>query len=573
MAWKSLFVIIFGSLFLLACTAVSTPTPVPNVATEPAAPTAPATSPSTENAAPEASPTNTPASPAATAPDNVPQGGTLVRLYPSDPPTLDPHLSTDNLSGGLVQEIFGGLVTLNLEYAPVPDLAERWDVSDDGRVYSFHLRRDAKFHDGKPVTAQDVKWSLERVTDPATQAPVAEQYLGDIVGVTEKLNGQADSIQGIRVIDDHTIEITIDAPKSYFVAKLTYPTAFVLDRENVEGNPNWLRQPNGTGPFKLAQYDVGETIRLVRNERYHLGPAHLDEVKFILSGGSPMLMYENNEIDLTGLGLADLDRVKDPSSPLNAELEQAPAAFSVSFIGMNVKEPPFDDPKVRKALNLAINKEAIATQVLENLSSPANTIIPPGFPSYNPDLKGYEYDPERARQLLAESKYGNNMANFPRITLNTSGSFGAEVPLDLQVILQSWEEELGIQVDIQQTEWATFIQDVHARRYQMFTIAWGADYPDPQNFLDILFHSQSENDWTNYSNPEVDALLEQARVMQDQEARFELYNRIEQMILDDAPWIPLWNSGESYALIKPEVKGYHLTAMTIPKYRYVYIEN
>jgi oligopeptide transport system substrate-binding protein len=564
MGWKSLLVIILGSFLLAACTAVSTPTAAPTAEPTPA--------PATESSSAEASPTDTPASSTATNPDNIPQGGTLVGLY-RDPPTLDPHLTTDNISGALVQEIFGGLVTLNLDYKPVPDLAERWEVSDNGLVYTFHLRPDAKFHDGKPVTAQDVKWSLERVADPATQAPVADQYLGDIVGFTEKLNGQVDSIQGVRVVDDHTLEITIDAPKSYFVAKLTYPTAFVLDQENVEGNPNWLRQPNGTGPFKLAQYEVGETIRLVRNENYHLEPPHLDEVRFILSGGSGMLMYENDEIHLTGVGLADLDRLKDPSSPLNAELVQAPAAFSVEYIGMNVNEPPFDDPKVRQALNLAINKEAIATQVLENLSSPANTIIPPGFPSYNPNLEGYEYNPERARQLLQESKYGGNMANFPPITLNISGSFGAIVPLDREVILQSWQEELGIPVDIQQTEWATFLQDLHARRYQMFVVAWGADYPDPQNFLDVLFHSESDNNHGNYSNPEVDALLEQARVMQDQEARFELYNQIEQMILDDASWIPLWNSGESYALIKPEVKGYHLTAMTIPKYRYVYVEN
>lgn len=572
MGWKSLLVIILGSFLLTACTAVSTPAPAPDAATEPAATAEPTPAPATGSAPAEASPTGTPAPSAAANPDNIPQGGTLVRLF-RDPPTLDPHLTTDNISGTLVNEIFGGLVTLNLDYEPVPDLAERWEVSDDGTVYTFYLRPDAKFHNGKPVTAQDVKWSFERVADPDTQAPVADQYLGDIVGFTEKLNGEADSIRGVRVIDDHTIEITIDAPKSYFIAKLTYPTAFVLDRENVEGNPDWLRQPNGTGPFKLAQYDPGQVIRLVRNENYHLGPPHLDEVKFILSGGSPMLMYENNEIHVTGVGLADLARVKDPNSPLNAQLVKAPAEFSVSYIGMNVSQPPFDDPKVRKALNLAINKEVIATQVLEGLVSPANTIIPPGFPSYNPDLQGYEYNPERARQLLAESKYGDNMANFPSITLSTSGSFGASVPLYLEVILQSWEEELGIQVDIQQTEWATFLQDLQAERYQMFTLAWGADYPDPQNFLDVLFHSESEINHGNYSNPEVDALLEKARVMQDQEARYELYNQIEQMILDDAPWVPLWNSGESYALIKPEVKGYHLTAMTIPKYRYIYMEN
>jgi ABC-type transport system substrate-binding protein len=492
----------------------------------------------------------------------------------SDPPTLDPHLTTDNVSGALVNEIYGGLVMVDLDLNVVPDLAESIEVSDDGRTYTFHIRSNARFHDGKPVTAEDVKWSLERVTDPETQAPVAAQYLEDIVGVTEKLDGSAATIEGVRVADDRTIEITIDAAKAYFLAKLTYPTAFVLDRENVEGRGNdWLRQPNGTGPFKLAEYQVGQILRLERNDQYHLKPAYLDEIEFILAGGTPMLMYENGEIDLTGVGIADLDRVLDPGEPLNAELVTAVSTFNVDYIGLNVERPPLDDPKVRLALNLAINREAIATQVLSNLRTPARGVIPPGFPSYNPDLPGYQYDPERARQLLQESKYGDSLDNLPRITLNISGSFGANVPLDLEVILQSWEEELGIQVDIQQTEWATFLQDLHARRYQMFVIGWGADYPDPENFLDILFHTGSDNNQTNYSNPEVDRLLEQARVEGDQTSRFQLYNRIEQMILDDAPWVPLWNSGETYALIKPDVRGYHLTAMTIPKYRHVYRVN
>jgi ABC-type transport system substrate-binding protein len=502
---------------------------------------------------------------------NAAPGGKLVRLF-SDPPTLDPHLTTDNVSGTLVNEIYGGLVTLNLDLTVVPDLAESIDVSADGRTYTFHIRRNARFHDGKAVTAQDVKWSLERVTNPETQAPVAAQYLGDIVGVTEKLSGSATTVAGVRVVDDQTLEITIDAPKAYFLAKLTYPTAFVLDQENVEGlGPDWLRQPNGTGPFKLTEYRVGQILRLERNDNYHLKPAYLDEIEFILSGGDAMVMYENDEIDVTGVGIADLDRLLDPSEPLNAQLHKAPLSFSVSYIGLNVEKPPLDDPKLRLALNLAIDREAIATQALSNLRTPANGIIPPGFPSYNPNLRGYHYDPARAKQLLQESKYGNDLVNLPRITLNTSGSFGANVPLDLEVILQSWEDELGIQVDIQQTEWATFLQDLHARRYQMFTVAWGADYPDPENFLDLLFHTGSDNNQTNYSNPEVDELLEQARVESDQTQRFELYNRIEQMILDDAPWVPLWNSGENYVLVNPKVEGYYLTPMTIPRYRYIYM--
>jgi oligopeptide transport system substrate-binding protein len=561
MGLKSCCAIFFSALLLAACTTAAPPTAAPTNTPGPAGATPPATAETTS-----------PTSPPATAPVDRPQGGTLVHLY-SDPPTLDPHLTTDNVSGGLVNEIFGGLVTLDLDLEVVPDLAESIEVSPDGTVYTFRLRQDARFHDGKPVTAHDVQWSLERAADPATQSPVADQYLSDIVGVREKLSGEADSISGLRVLDDHTIELTIDAAKAYFLAKLTYPTGFVLDRANVEGSGNrWMREPNGTGPFSLAQYNVGESLRLARNEHYHLGPPHLDEVRLILSGGTAMLMYENNEIHLTGVGLADLDRVLDPQSPLNAQLHTAPAAFSTQYIGMNVTQPPLDDPKVRQALNLAVNKEAISSQVLSGLLTPANGILPPGFPGYNPDLESYGYDPERARQLLQESAYGDRLNNLPRITLNITGGFGANVPLDLEVILQSWEMELGVRVDIQQTEWATFLQDLHAKRYQMFSVGWGADYPDPENFLDVLFHSRSENNQTGYSNPQVDALLEQARVEQDQDRRFEMYNQVERMIMEDAPWIPLWNSGETYVLIKPEVKDYHLASMTIPIYRYVYFD-
>ncbi len=508
-------------------------------------------------------------------PDRVerPVGGRLIRLF-SDPPTLDPHITTDSTSAVIVNEVFGGLVTINPEIEIVPDLAEDWDISPDGKVFTFRLRQDAKFHDGRLVVAEDFRWSLERAADPLTESPVADLYLADILGVADKLSGKAQSIRGLRVIDDHTLELTIDAPKSYFLAKMTYPTGFVVDRQNVEGNKNdWVFEPNGTGPFRLERYEIGETIILGRNELYHLGPPFLDSVEFILSGGDPMLMYENDEIHLTGLGLADLERVQDPDNPLRAELATAPPSFSVSFIGLNVNEPPFDDPKFRLALNYAVNKKEIATSALSDLVVPAVGVIPPGFPSYNPDLKGYGYDPERAKRLLSESRYGADTGSIPRITLSIAGNFGASVGLDMEVMLRSWEETLGVEVEIQQTEWATFLQDLHKRRFQMFAIGWSADYPDPQNFLDILFHSESTNNWGAYSNREVDSLLEKARVEPDQVARFQQYNLIEQLIVDDAPWVPLWHSTERKVLIKPQVKDYFLVPMTIPKLRHVYFSD
>ncbi len=495
------------------------------------------------------------------------EGGTFVRVW-ADPPTLDPHLTTDATSAAIIVEVFGGLVTIARDLQIVPDLAT-WDVTTDGKVYTFHIREDAKFHDGKPVTALDVKWSMERAADPATASPVVDQYLGDIVGVKAKLRGEATEISGVRVLDQRTLEITIDDAKSYFLAKMTYPTAFVLDQANVESSRRWFREPNGTGPFRLAEYTPGETLILARNDFYHLGPPLLEKVRFILSGGTSMLMYENDEIHITGVGLADLDRVLDPSSPLSSELYNAPPRFSTDYIGMNVKEPPFDDPKVRQALNYAINKDLIASEIMAGLVVPAKGILPRDFPAYNAGLPGYEYDPEKARQLLSESKYGDDMDNFPRIMLTTAGSFGSNVGLDLEVILEMWSQNLGIEVLIQQTEFATYLQDLNKRRFQMFQIGWIADYPDPENFLDLLFHSESNNNHTGYDNAEADRLLETARTEPDQEARYQLYRRAEELIMSEAPWVPLWYSGEQYVLIKPNVKNYHLSQLIIPVLRYV----
>ena len=509
-----------------------------------------------------------------------PQGGTLVRLY-ADPPSIDPHLVSDATSSVITNEVFGGLVTLSLDYQPVLDLAESCSVSDDGLTYTFVLRENASFQDGSPVTAQDVKWSIERAADPDTLSTTAETYLGDIVGVKDKLCTEeaqgagectiADEVRGVQVIDDRTVEFTLDAPKAYFLAKLSYPTAYVLDQDQVTEDGSWLDQPNGTGPFRLAQYDIGELLILERNEHYHLGPPHIDSVHMILSGGTAMIMYENDEIHLTGVGTDDLPRLLDPNDPLNPELHRSAQDFSVFYIGLNVNDPPFDDPKVRQAMNYAIDLPGIAENVLDNRVSKATGVIPPGFPSYNDNLRGYTFNPDLARELLESSTYADALASgdFPRITLTISGSFGATVPTYLEVMLEQWRA-LGIEIDIQQTEWATFLQDVNDKKYQMFSLGWIADYPDPENFLDLLFHGESQNNHTSYSNPEVNRLLEEARTERDRDRRFEIYNQVEQMVLDDAPWVWTWYRGEGYALIKPEVSDYFLLQMSIPKYRYIY---
>ena len=497
------------------------------------------------------------------------EGGIFLRLG-ADPPTLDPHLTTDVNSAVYAVEIYSGLMTIDRNLAIVGDLAENWEVSPDGRTTTFRIHPYAKFHDGREVTANDIKWSLERAADPLTEAFNASVFLNDIVGVTQKLSGASTAISGIQVINDSTVTITIDAPKPYFLSKLTYPVSFVLDQQNVESGRDWIFEPNGTGPFKLAEYRPGEVLRLEKFDGYHLGPAMIDGVEFLISGGNSMLMYENDELHITGIPLSLLDGILDPSSALRSEVVAAPPQFDIDYFGLNTTEPPFDDIKVRQAFNYAIDRQTLASTLLKDLVVPAAGILPPGFPGYNPDLQGYEYDPAKALRLIQESKYGA-LDELPRIILTLPGNFGAGVSPSIEAMLAMWGENLNVDIQLQQTEWATFLQDLHQNRFQMFGgLGWIADYPDPENFLDVLFHSKSNNNQSEYNNGQLDILLERARVELDESARFELYHQAEEIIVYDAPWVPLWHSNGGSVLIKPNVNDYFLFPLVIPKYRYVY---
>lgn len=506
--------------------------------------------------------------------DGGASGGKVLRLPGSDPITLDPALAQDVESAAYVVEIFGGLVTLDQNLDVVPDLAaelpteENGGISADGTVYTFHIRDDAFFHDRRPVTAEDVKYSWERALDPSTASVVAEFYLGDIVGARDKARGRAEELSGIEVVDDRTLRVTIDAPKQYFLQKLTYPTAFVVDRREVESNPrNWTLKPNGTGPFKLKEWRLGERIVLEANRDYHLGAPKVDEVQFFLAGGG-LSAYEAGDVDIAGVPLDDTERIQDPSEPLNAEYHTADD-LSIFYIGFNTERPPFDDAKVRQAFAMAINREKINEVVLFDRARVANGIMPPGLPGHDPGAQALPFDPERARQTLAESKYGGP-DGLPEVTVAESGGGASAGPI-LETVVAMWKDNLGVDVKIQQAQSATFFADIDAGRYQAFNLGWIMDYPDPEDLLDIKFHSRSRQNDTRYANPEVDALLEQARTERDRQRRYELYREAERLIIEDAPWIPMF-FGRDHVLIKPYVKDYLLTPIVVPKLRLVSIE-
>jgi oligopeptide transport system substrate-binding protein len=521
--------------------------------------------------------TTTPEAQTTSTPSGETSGDTL-RLVGNDPITMDPACASDVESANYIVEIFGGLVTIDRDLNTVPDIAEAIPEpveNADGTVsYTFEVRRGVLFHNqSRQVAAEDVKYSMERALDPATQSPVAETYLGDIVGAKEFASTGEGGVSGIQLdpADPYKLTITIEAPKPYFLAKLTYPTAFVVDRNQTEdtscfSNTNWQRRANGTGPFKLKEWDLGQKIVLEANTRYHLGAPLVGSVEYLLAGGSAVTMYENDEIDVTGVGLNDIERVRDPNESLNAEFHTGPR-LDIWYIGFNVEKPPFDDVKVRQAFAHAIDKDKLISVVLKDAVLEADGILPPGMPGYNENLQGLDFDPELAKQLLSESKYADDL---PPLEIASSGR-GASVGPVSEAILGMWKENLGVEVGIRQTESATFFQDLRDGDFQMFEVGWVADYMDPENFLKVKLYGESKDNDSKYRNPEVDSLLEQADREQDPTQRLALYQQAEQIIVNEVPWIPLFHD-EYSVLIKPYVKDYVLPPFVIPRMRYVHIE-
>lgn len=491
----------------------------------------------------------------------------VLNLWDIGPITLDPAISSEMTSHTYVMQIFSGLVRLGDEAKPAPDIAESWEKSNDGKTYTFYLRKGVKFQNGREVTAQDFKYSWERACHPETGSQTAATYLGDIVGAKDVLEGKATKISGIEVIDNYTLKVTIDAPKTYFLAKLTYPTAFAVDKANVESGKNWLLKPNGTGPFKLKEWKADNILVLEPNELYYGQSPAIKRVAYHLLAGSPMEMYEMGEIDVAEVNEYYIDKASDERGSFYKELAVFPE-LSLFYIGFNTQKPPFDDINIRQAFCHAVNKERVIKLTLKGMATKADGILPLNMPGYNENLEGLSYDVAKAKSLIATSKYGS-AANLPPITLTTSG-WGGNIPEYLGAIIQDWRENLGVEVSVRQLAPEIFSYFLKEETDEMFASGWIADYPDPQNFLDILFHTGAEYNTGNYSNPDVDALLDQAGIEPDETARFNLYQQAEQILVDEAACLPLWFD-KTYLLIKPYVNNYKLDSQGIPTLKEVYL--
>jgi len=481
----------------------------------------------------------------------------------TNPRSFDPATT---MSGG-DKRVFSGLVAFDPSLNLTPDLAERWEVSSDGTLYTFYLRQNARFHDGRPVTAQDVVYSWERAAGPALASDTVLTYLGDIVGVREMTDGEANHISGLKIIDDHTLQVTIDAPKPYFLLKLTFATTFILDKANVESGDEWYRTPNGTGPYKLVEWTRFERKVYEANKDFYLGAPSIRYIVVQLYAGEGQRLYESGEIDITGI--YSVERFTDPTEPLHNELLTG-VDLCTHYIVFDTTRPPFDDLNVRKAFSMVFNRQKYIDVVLDGYALPANGLYPPGLPGFNLALKGLPYDPGQARQLLAESRYGGPNG-LPRIVFSDIG-VGSYISADVAALAEMWEQELGVTITVENLEPNYYYDQVYEGNHgQLIRGGWCADYPDPENFADVLFHTNSPQNNGGYSNSQLDTLLEAARVEQDVTERIALYQQAEQIIVDDAAALFTTHS-LSYQLVKPYVKGYVFTPIDIPIERYMWLE-
>ena len=496
------------------------------------------------------------------------QGNTLFTFGEDPASVLDPIQVRDEGTSTYIVEIFGGLVTLDLNLKVQPDVAEKWDISPDGKTYTFHLRDNVVFSgSGARVTANDFKYSWERAADPKNNSPTVTLYMGDIVGVKDRFNNKASDISGVKVIDDKTLQVTLIQPADYFLSELTYPVAYVVNKAQIDKDPRgWTQKPDGTGPFKVKSFKPADSIVLVRNDRYHLGVAKLDEVDFQLGGGSIVTRYENNELHIGGVPGTELDAVKAGTSPLAKDYKPQPQ-MALSYLAFNIKQAPFDDPKVRQAMAIALDRDQLNTVLLFNSQRIADGILPPEMPGYSEAVKSLGFDAQKAKDLLAQSKYAGKI---PRITLTYAGQ-GGDAPDTLAAMQAQWKDVLGIDVQLQASEYSAYLRELRKGTFQMFAAGWAADYPDPEDFLDKLFASDSPQNEQGYNDPAVDALLVQARTEQDRNKRYALYNQAEQKILDDAVIVPTFWPVE-HNLVKPCVKNWPQVSMSVEKYRFLEID-
>jgi ABC-type transport system substrate-binding protein len=483
---------------------------------------------------------------------------TLRVALHTQPTTMDPARVQDVDTGGVLDHVYEGLVAYTPENVIGPGLAAEWSLDEAGTTYTFRLR-EAKFHNGKPVTAADVKSSLERHLSSKVGSPTAANYLADIVGAREVAEGKATDLAGVKVLNDRTLTIQIDARKPFFLGKLTYPCAFVLPNGGPATEILRIEDAIGTGPFRVERWIPQQEVVLRANPDYHGGAPRLASISrpVILDAAARMNKFRAGELDLLSLERQDIAGVeRDPQ--LKGQLQRLPRP-AVYYVSMNqAAYPPFRDARVRRAFAMAVDRRSIAEKTV-GLPFAAG-LVPPGIPGHREGLAGIPFDPNAARRLLAEAGYAGGAQLPPLAMFYRDGRPDSEL---LAVsIIGDLKKNLGVDVQARSLEWGAFLERRNKNELPMFGGSWYGDYLDPENFLSFLFASTSKQNYDALRDPMVDALARQADRMPDGPARWAEYAALEDRILELAPRMPVY-FGQDFLMVSPRVKRLRSNVMAL----------
>jgi len=457
--------------------------------------------------------------------------GTLLVGLVAEPVNLDPAQVTDLNSNRVGRRVVETLVTFPDESTQVvPGLAESWTISKDGLQYTFKLKSGVKFHDGTPLNAEAVKFSIERQINTEHPAyklgkyPFANYFFGNV--------------KAVEVLSPERVAFLLKEPRASFLAVLTAGAASIVSPTAVmKSGPDYPSHPVGTGPFRFASWDRGQRVVLEKNPAYWRGPVKVERVIY-----RPIV---EDQARLTELMTGGLDLIVGVPADYVGKLEQSPnvsilkqTGAHVWYLGINNQKKPFDDKRVRQALNFAVNKDAIVRDVLKGTGTLSKGPVLPGTWGADPALKAYPYDPEKAKKLLAEAGYPNGFS--ATMWVPESGS-GMQAPVAMSTVMQSNLKAVGVNVTLQTMEWGAYLTKLRSKEQDLFALSWMAGTEDPDMVMYPLLHSSQ---WTPvgpnralYKNARFDELLQQARLTTDQAKRAQLYKEAQRILVDDAPWV------------------------------------
>lgn len=471
--------------------------------------------------------------------------------------------------------LFEGLVNVDpVDLHPTPGVALSWDVSDDGRIYTFHLRNNARWSNGDSVTAKDFVFSYKRVLSRNLGAPYADRFY-HIKGGEDYHKGNIDDFSqvGVVALDDYTLQIQLREPVPYFIAMITGMAWFPVHEGTIlkygqidQRGTAWTRVRNmvSNGPFQLKNWDISHQLVVERNPYYWDNESvRLNEIHFHpISDDTEERAFRSGQLHITNA--IPLPKIASYKGTPYLRLAPYFATYAYAF---NTKKVPFNDKRVRHALSLALDRKSIINNVTKRNEEPAFSFVPPGTSAYRTTAK-LEENVERAKQLLAEAGYPNGEGMPPiKILYNTADSHRSIA----EALQYMWEKNLNIRVELVNQEWKVFLKARTGSDFDLFRLGWVGDYLDPNSFFEI-YTSQSANNMSGWANADYDTYVAQANNMLDQVKRFEYFDKAENLLMDELPILPIYFATVAY-LVQPSVKNWHPNPIDVHPYNTVYLDD